>query len=123
MAIWLNTSKLFWVVDGGPGLNVVVEDGSLPEWIVLLRFVDIMNGLEPEAMYMMESITWRGNEVGMTLGVYPELGGEPFPRDFVERVGARMAKVLWNLGGPPHVWLTDEFAVYRFDWIKEEVTA
>lgn len=110
------TSLFTWNVDDGPGPQVVVMSGLVGEWIVMLRFVDIMSRLEPAAMGRMHIVVCGGDYVSLTIGASGN-NGEPLPLDYAERVGKRMAKVLWNLGGPPYVWLTDEFDHYRFDWI------
>jgi hypothetical protein len=109
-------------VSGDCHCSLNSASGSLREFAALLRFVDIMFPLEPHAVGRLHYVSWGCDDVEIVIGGSGD-SGEPLPAAYVERVGKRMAKVLWNLGGPSTVRMTDEFETYRFEWAKVEEMA
>jgi len=92
--------------------------GYAREMGAMLRFVDIMDHLDNHALLLIRRISW--DEEHDTMSVF--LAGDGLSTEHAQRVGRRMAKILWNLGGPTTVWIEVEALNYSWDFLNPAVT-
>lgn len=95
-------------------IDLWTEAGEAREMAAMLRFVDMWDHLEPNSCTLLQHIRWFSSGNYLRIRVWNTSdNGLPLTEAEAERLGERMAKILWNLGAPTWVVLTSEEADYE----------
>lgn len=82
-------------------VNLTFQHGDINDAVIVLRFLDILSGLDSEALSWVRTVSFVNayDQIGIVFNEKATWKG----RERADRAAERMAKILWNLGAPPRV--------------------